>query len=168
LNVYFDALLLARVSLKITVDTAHRPPPDELLEATSARPYQRIFASYSHADTAVVQRVERCIRVLGHEYLRDTQVLRSGEMWSERLRELIEQAEVFQLFWSRNSMNSSYVRREWEHALCLNRAYFVRPVYWEEPLPRDPGKNLPPPELARLHFFRLDDELLPPRETRAG
>ncbi|MBA3247113.1 MAG: BON domain-containing protein, partial [Pyrinomonadaceae bacterium] len=35
------------------------------------------------------------------------------------------------------------------------RSNFVRPTYWEEPLPSAPEKNLPPAELARLHFQRI-------------
>ena len=38
-----------------------------------------------------------------------------------RLLELIDEADIFQLFWSSNSMRSEYVRREWEHALALGR-----------------------------------------------
>jgi hypothetical protein len=93
--------------------------------------------------------------VLGDEYLRDWQHLRAGEVWDDRLRGLIEEADVFQLFWSRNAMASAYVRREWEHAMSLNRPCFVRPTYWEEPLPEDKARGLPPAELLRLHFQRI-------------
>src|SRR5262249_13311300 len=46
---------------------------------------------------------------------------------------------------------------EWEHALGLaNKGQaFIRPVYWEEPLPTDPKQDLPPEKLRRLHFHRL-------------
>ena len=48
--------------------------------------------------------------------------------------------DVFQLFWSSNSMHSDFVRQEWEHALRLNRPHFIRPTYWEEPMPMAPEK----------------------------
>ena len=62
---------------------------------------------------------------------------------------------MFQLFWSNNSIDSEFVRQEWEYALGLRRSTFIRPVYWEEPLPRNPEKGLPPQELARLHFHKF-------------
>ena len=79
--------------------------------------------------------------------------LRAGEVWDERLLEIIKQADVFQLFWSWNALSSPLVREEWRQALALNRPHFVRPVYWEEPLPEQAG--LPPVELRRLHFQRV-------------
>jgi hypothetical protein len=68
---------------------------------------------------------------------------------------MIEQADIFQLFWSSNSMLSPFVRQEWEHALRLNRPHFIRPTYWEEPMPMAPEKDLPPEALRRLHFQRI-------------
>ena len=79
--------------------------------------------------------------------------LRAGEVWDQRLLEIIKQADVFQLFWSWNALSSPLVREEWRQALALNRPHFVRPVYWEEPLPEQAG--LPPVELRRLHFQRV-------------
>jgi signal recognition particle receptor subunit beta len=52
-------------------------------------------------------------------------------------------------------MFSPYVQREWEHALALERPNFVRPTYWEEPLPMQREQGLPPPALERLHFERI-------------
>ena len=81
--------------------------------------------------------------------------LRAGEVWDERLAEFIRKADVFQLFWSTNSMHSPYVRQEWEYGLSLNRTRFVRPVYWEDPLPEDADEGIPPESLKRLHFQRI-------------
>ena len=96
------------------------------------------------------------VRALGDEYLQDVLTLRSGERWQARLPELIEEADVFQLFWSSNSMRSPYCREEWEHALALRRPLFVRPVYWEDPMPQDPTLGLPPVALRDLHFIKYD------------
>jgi hypothetical protein len=74
--------------------------------------------------------------------------LRAGERWQPRLLELIQEADVFQLFWSSNSMRSQYCQQEWEHALALRRPAFVRPLYWEDPLPEDMMLGLPPPRPA--------------------
>jgi predicted Ser/Thr protein kinase len=161
LSVFLEDILLADVALAIPVEQpGGTPVEDAPQEAESAGRYRRIFASYSHQDLYVVKQVERLARALGDEYLRDWKNLRAGEAWDERLLQMIEEADVFQLFWSRHAMESAYVRREYEHALALNRPNFVRPTYWEDPLPTDPARNLPPEALLRLHFQRIGPFLL--------
>jgi hypothetical protein len=156
LSVFLGGILLADVALAFRIDSGHRlPDGDEPQEADHARPYRRIFASYSHKDLDLVELFERFARSLGDEYLRDWTHLRAGEVWDDRLRRLIDQADVFQLFWSRHSMESAYVRREWEYALALGRPNFVRPTYWEVPLPAAPERDLPPEVLLRLHFQKI-------------
>jgi hypothetical protein len=153
-RVWCGLLILCEVSFTIRVaasDLASAPPPNVV---DFARRYRKIFPSYSHRDSAVVANFAAVARTLGDEYLQDVLALRAGERWHPHLRQLIEEADVFQLFWSRNSMRSQHCRDEWEHALRLQRAEFVLPVYWEEPLPADPGQGLPPKALAVLHFVR--------------
>jgi hypothetical protein len=117
-------------------------------------PYQRIFLSYSHKDALIVQQLERAYTVLGMQSLRDVHVLRSGEKWHPALLRHIEQADIFQLYWSNNAKHSTYVEHEWRHALTQTRPAFIRPLYWEQPMPD------PPPELAAIHFayFHFDHE----------
>ena len=59
-------------------------------------------------------------------------------------------------------MTSDLVSNEWHYALALNRPGFIRPVYWERPRPVLPERNLPPPELDRLHFSYLPVRIEPP------
>ncbi|HEY6810659.1 MAG TPA: TIR domain-containing protein [Propionibacteriaceae bacterium] len=167
LTVYLGAFILADVDLTFRVDVAAPPPPtptvhpqplplptttEPNLTLMTAVPYQNVFASYSHKDLAIVHQAEAYGKALGHVYVRDRLALRSGEEWEQRLLELIDQADIFQLFWSSNSMKSEYVRREWEHALALGRRQFIRPTYWEVPMPQSANPLLPPAELAELHF----------------
>ncbi|MDL1884433.1 TIR domain-containing protein [Anaerolineae bacterium CFX8] len=117
-----------------------------------SEPYQAIFCSYSHKDSAIVERVERASRYFNFRYLRDVTALRSGEVWNARLLELIDSADIFQLFWSRHAAESEYVRQEVQYAVALRRKgakspVFIRPIRWEEPMPAPP-----PPELSDLHF----------------
>ena len=102
----------------------------------SAPRYRKIFPSYSHADRAIVDGFAEVVRTLGDQYLQDVVAIRAGERWRARLPQLIEEADIFQLFWSSNSMRSPYCQEEWEHALSLRRPFFVRPFYWEDPCPR--------------------------------
>jgi hypothetical protein len=46
-------------------------------EAEHARPYRKIFASYSHQDLHIVEQIARLARALGDEYLRDWKDLRA-------------------------------------------------------------------------------------------
>lgn len=151
MTVFLGAIILADVPFSLRVDSsraADRPRLEPEREAV--RRYRRIFASYSHRDLPIVEQFEAFVEATGDRYLRDHKVLRAGEAWDDRLLELIAEADVFQLFWSRNALASPHVRREWEHALSLGRDNFIRPVYWESPLPKAEG--LPPEPLTRIHF----------------
>lgn len=140
-----DGVIVAEVPISIYVSdmVAASSPP-----VTSPSAYQTIFCSYSHKDTAIVERVERVARLMGLTYLRDVTTLRAGEHWSTVLIAMIDRADIFQLFWSANSAGSKYVRQEWEHALKQldHKPAFIRPVYWQQPLPP------PPAELSSIHF----------------
>ena len=58
-SVFYGNLLLAEVQLSIKVD---RRSAESHKEETHARPYRRIFASYSHRDTAIVEEFESTCR----------------------------------------------------------------------------------------------------------
>jgi molecular chaperone DnaK len=152
LTVYFGSLILAEIDLRFKVEGARVAEPEvtPLEPSQPVRPYQRIFASYSRRDTPIVEQAGYFAKSLGNEFLRDLVHLRSGEDWSPRLREMIEEADVFQLFWSANSAKSPFVEMEWRHALGLGRSNFIRPTFWESPIPD------PPKPLTRFHFQKLN------------
>jgi hypothetical protein len=154
MSVFFGAILVADLTLRFAVSRAAEINEPKPPDAVTARPYRKIFASYSHKDDQIVEQFERYAEAFGDEYLRDVRRLRSGEQWNERLLQMIDEADVFQLFWSRNALDSPYVEQEWRHALRRGLVGFVRPVYWEEPFPERPPES-PAPELRRLHFQRL-------------
>ena len=132
--VFWGGILVADILLAIRVNRDHSEPVShrEQLGTGSGKPaIEKIFVSYSHRDLAIVQQIERFAQMMGDQYLRDWTHLRTGEVWSDRLRQLIKEADVFQLCWSCNSMHSPLVRREWEYALSQGREHFVRPSYWE-------------------------------------
>ncbi len=152
---YVGPLLVADLRLDVVVipeeeaEEELEPGP----EVHAARMYRSVFASYSHADTRVVEAVEKAYQALGMDYLRDVMTLKSGQSWSDELLHKIEEAEIFQLFWSTNASRSAYVEQEWRHAVRKREEKgesFIRPVYWEERLARVP------PELSHIHFARVD------------
>lgn len=150
-----EGVIVADVPLSVfvteTVDAASAAPQE-----STAKPYDAIFCSYSHDDTAIVERVEAAYKALGHDYLRDITTLRSGQHWGAELESMIDRADIFQLFWSSRAAGSPYVEEEWRHALTLidqhtKDPHFIRPVRWEEPMPK------PPEELAHIHFAYQPD-----------
>lgn len=137
------------LSVFVTHDVVHSQP-----QSTPPQPiYDTVFASYSRKDTPVVLKVEAAAKAFGMTYLRDVITLRSGENWSTGLEKMIDDATIFQIFWSPPYSLSQHCRREWEYAVALNRESinFIRPVYWQQPMPD------PPPLLQHLHFAYQPD-----------
>jgi serine/threonine protein kinase len=170
IRVYLGPLILAQINLSIRVDGRQVSQlPSQPANRESARPLRKVFASYSHRDHEIVERIEAIVAQshLGIDYLRDATKLRVGEVWNTELMNMIRDADMFQLFWSWNSMSSKYVRQEVEYALSLGREMFVLPVYWEEPLPERPEEGLPPQELKRIQFEKLS-ELVRTAPLRTG
>ena len=153
-RIWCGLLIVGEVSIAMRV-TTDGPPAEAPPRAEPVQRYRKIFPSYSHRDSAVVESFAVAARALGDQYLQDVLTLRAGERWDARLLELIEDADVFQLFWSSNSMGSPHCRDEWDHALALQRPLFIRPIYWEDPLPEDQGQGLPPAGLRALHFVKV-------------
>jgi hypothetical protein len=97
----------------------------------------------------LVDQLQRAYSVLGIDYIRDIAALRSGEAWSEAILAKIPTADIFQLCWSHSAKTSRFVEQEWRAALKYERRNFIRPVFWETPMPAAPR------ELAHLHFAQL-------------
>jgi hypothetical protein len=150
LSFYVGPILVAEIRLWAHLSNeADAVREDSATIAGTANPYQAVFVSYSHKDTQIVQELERAYVALGMHYLRDVHILRSGEKWNPALLRKIDEADIFQLCWSHNAKQSRYVEQEWRHALELQRQSFIRPVYWEDPMPA------PPEELMDIHFAPL-------------
>ncbi len=155
LDVYLGIVLISTVPFSVRVGPAAAAPLHQEPEPRTVSPFRNVFASYSHRDEAIVRHLRTIVEATGDRFLMDVHDLRAGQRWQPALAEMITDADVFQLFWSHDAMRSPYVRAEWEHAVGLRRRHFVRPVYWQDPLPSDRSLGLPPPSLAQLHFGRL-------------
>jgi hypothetical protein len=150
--VYAGPLILAVVKMPLLCEGRLPVEAGRVPEAqATGQAYQHIFTSYSHRDTQVVLACRNAYQSLGFDVLIDVDTLRAGEDFNQALMHMIEGADIFQLFWSRQSAESAYVRREWEYALAHSKGEgFIRPVYWELPL-------IPPPEaLGRYHFKYIE------------
>jgi hypothetical protein len=143
---YVGPLLISEVEFKVHVAADDGLRKQEKLGRISADAYGAVFVSYSHKDSQIVDQLQKAYEALGLEYLRDVRNLRSGNKWNAELLKLIDRADLFQLCWSSAAKQSEYVRQELRHALGRQLPSFVRPMYWELPMPD------PPPELADIHF----------------
>jgi TIR domain len=153
---YAGVVLIAEVAFVARLSAERATAP---ARRSAVSPYRSIFVSYAHDDAAIVDELEKAFRSLGDSYLRDVSLLRSGEEWSPALLASIKTADVFQLCWSESARRSIHVEREWRYAHGLQRAGFIRPMYWEKPMPEPPG------DLAHLHFNYVP---LDPRERSHG
>lgn len=116
--------------------------------------YRRIFVSYSRRDTAVIEKFYRMQQLVGDDVFVDIHSILPGSDWQQALREAIQSADIFMLFWSPHSATSTHVRDEWQYALthrcqetgCVG---YIRPVYWQDEL------YPVPPELQHLHFKQV-------------
>jgi len=150
---YVGPLLIAEIRVPVVVTGDRAAPADAGQVVQSATMYQAVFASYSHDDTQVVEAVEKAYKALGMDYLRDVTTLKSGQKWSDQLLKMIDQADIFQLFWSDKASKSPYCEQEWQYALSLAERKgpaFIRPVYWQKPIPKVPK------DLRALHFAPVD------------
>lgn len=121
---------------------------------TRSRPaaiYDKIFISYSREDTEVAEMYRQVQAAVGNDVFMDTHSIRAGDDWQAALANAIDEADIFQLFWSPHSAASEHVHMEWDYALkhkcndddCVG---FIRPVYWQHPLPD------PPDALSHINF----------------
>lgn len=155
LNFTVEGVIVADIPLSVFISATAE---SMTMTTMTQKLYKAIFCSYSRRDTAIIERVEKAYRALGFDFLRDVQTLKSGQDWDDQLYALIDQADIFQLFWSHTARESEWVEREWRYALGLDRdaLNFIRPVYWQQPIPPVPV------ELGHIHFAYepgLDDEI---------
>lgn len=78
---------------------------------------KRFFASYSRKDRHLVEPVVRVLRSTSTPVFCDIDTIEPGEKWSERLQTALAEATTLVLFWSRNSVKSEWVSKEWQAAI---------------------------------------------------
>ncbi|HEY7226454.1 MAG TPA: toll/interleukin-1 receptor domain-containing protein [Micromonosporaceae bacterium] len=157
IDIFVGPLAIGQVPIAFDVQDVDTPVPrqdpgEQLMQVANASIFDKIFVSYSHKDAAVVDLCVRTYQGLGVQVLVDHLDLRSGENWRAGLERMIRESNIFQLYWSSAAAASHEVRGEWELALGLRKARdrFIRPLYWETPMPPAPAG------LSHLHFSKFD------------
>jgi pSer/pThr/pTyr-binding forkhead associated (FHA) protein len=148
-SIFAGPLLLGTLPINITVGQAEIPQYGNDMQV-SVPAYKQIFASYCRDDQALMLACRNIYRVLGFTELARVDALRATQISDSALHRLIDESEIFQLFWSKRAAQAAYMRKEWEYALRSRHGEgFLRPVYWDVPL------ETPPESLRLLHFTYL-------------
>ncbi|MEO0605441.1 MAG: toll/interleukin-1 receptor domain-containing protein, partial [Myxococcota bacterium] len=117
-------------------------------QAPTGSLYRRIFVSAAADDASVERRLAVVRDALGADALIDVPRLRAAADWRPAVREAIDEADVFQLFWSERAAASEACGFEWRRAqkVAAVRDGYVRVVQDAE------GGPEAPEELASLRF----------------
>lgn len=150
ITIFVGPLIVGTVKFAMLFNNKDEMPSLEQEEHSKMYHKDKIFISYSHKDTEIVLAFKKVHEATGYDVLIDIDDLRSGQEWNPELIRMIDRADIFQLFWSENSKKSKYCKQEWKHALKRTAEGFIRPVYWQEPIPD------PPKELSKFHFEYVD------------
>jgi pSer/pThr/pTyr-binding forkhead associated (FHA) protein len=148
-SIFAGPLLLGTLPINVTIGQTETSQYDNEMQV-SVPAYKQIFSSYCRDDNAVMLACRNIYRVLGFTEMARVDALRANQIADSALHRLIDESEVFQLFWSKRAAQAAYVRKEWEYALQLRHGEgFLRPVYWDVPM------EPPPLPLRSLHFTYL-------------
>ena len=157
IEVEVGSISIARLPLSIRLRATGEPEELPETAASMAQSYRKIFCSYSYKNSDIVEACKAAYEALSISVYLAKYSLDGGVNWNPALHQLIQDCDLFQIFWSTASRQSPNVEDEWRHALSIvgqKSEYFVRPVYWEEPLPTLP------PELSYIQAIWLDIDAL--------
>lgn len=145
-------LLVAQMVISVSTES-HVRNYNNLHNDTSF--FEQIFVSYARKDMAIIKNYTRRYKALGIKVFIDTDEIRSGQNWKQEIVKHLQKSDIFQLFWSNAARKSGYVRDEYELALDLIKAgkkknNYIRPNYWEVPMPAIPEK------LSHINFHKLE------------
>jgi hypothetical protein len=137
-----EGLVVADVPLSVYVERGLSKRQQEAIRRVTRKPYRTVYASLANNDAHLAERLRVLCDALGMYNVRDMLQLRAEGAWNESLLKAIEEAEVFQLFWSESAAQSETVMRELDSARqrAAQVENFIRAVYWEHPqtsLPND-------------------------------
>ncbi len=148
IDIYVGPLIIGTLKFAMLFNEEDTHPVLDHEESVKMYGKDDIFISYSRKDSEVARTFKTVQEATGFDVFLDVDDIRSGQLWEEELKRKIEQAKIFQIFWSANYSQSANCKQEWEYALKQNRDEgYIRPVFWEKPL-----SPKPPEELNKFNF----------------
>jgi len=138
--------------LSFTLRVNEPAPPPEPAPVQSFQPVRRAYLCYAAADRAEVLRRAQFLSSMGISVFVDAIGIEIGQNWRDQIRRMIEQADVFFLFWSEAASRSQEVLHEVDYALRLtggdpDKRPHIIPIALSMPMPE------PPPQLASVQFL---------------
>lgn len=132
--------------------------PRKLNPEIIAHKYNKVFISYAHKDEAKVKSFHEGLKVAGIEHFFDRTYLKTGDIFPQVIRDYINSADLFVLFWSENASKSEYVEKERTQA--LERAFpQVKPQQAAKlsiyPMSIEPRAELPSDMKDNYHFGEI-------------
>lgn len=112
---------------KMTFVTNIVEAPRSLHPEIFSRSFKKIFISYAHQDEDIARPYAQAYKYQGVDYFFDRDYLKAGDIFPQKIKDYINSADLFMLFWSKNAAKSDYVRKERD--MALERAYpKVKPI----------------------------------------
>jgi len=90
--------------------------PNELTRFVKSISRYKIFISYSRKDRRAARQLAQLIHGSPHQVWIDESGIDPGEGFPEKIIQSINYSDYFMLLWSKNSKESRWVEREWNHA----------------------------------------------------
>jgi hypothetical protein len=94
-----------------------------------ANEQQSVFISYSRTDSAFIDRLDADLRARGYSTWVDRRRLEGGQYWEQEIDAAIVLCDLFLLVLSPSSVNSIYVRHEFEESERLDKRLI--PLVWQ-------------------------------------
>lgn len=153
-RLYVDDFPVGRVLFQIKAEAGQRSVAPSVPEMVGhgARRYTRAFLSYASHDRAEVLKRAQALEVAKIGYFMDNRSLTPGEEYEKRIFQVIREADLFMLFWSRHARASRWVGAEIDYARECQQ---VNPLKLPDivPVMLDDPRDAPPPErLGDRHF----------------
>lgn len=124
---------------------------DKQLSDVTSKLYKKVFISYSHKDTDVINAIAEAYRALGTvDYFYDRHSLEPGERYEKTIIEYIEKCDLFMLCWSQNAKESKWVN--FERTLASNAALEEPPRLRLYPINITPYAAPPEDMITTFHF----------------
>jgi hypothetical protein len=118
-RVFIDDAQIGVIAFKRGVRGPAKKPATPGEDARMKR-HKRVFLSYSSTDREAVARIATAYDAAGVPHFWDRSSLKSGEIWSPRLKREIDRCDLFHLCWSKSAAQSEWVQKEATHALKRN------------------------------------------------
>lgn len=80
-----------------------------------------VFVLYSHEDAQLVAPIVRLLAAMRNDVFMDSESIEPGSVWRDSINEAIRKADVIVVFWCRHSNESTWVRKECQLGVLLNR-----------------------------------------------